>query len=372
MKLTQIREGKTDLMVPKDAILHLKGPSTSRMAVFFNPVMELSRDVSVLMLREFLKKRKTRLLDGLAGTGARGVRIGNECKGDFHVVINDHNPVAAELIERNIALNALENCQAENRKLNTLLSDEDFDYVDIDPFGSPVGFIDAAVQSLRADGMLALTATDKAPLYGTYPKTCLRRYDARPLRTPYSHEIGTRILVGHCIKLAAKYDMALTPIHVFSVDHYLRAHFNVKKGAKRADKALENVGYILHNHKTGERKAIRGIPEHLGEGQVSGPLWLGNLHEKVFLAKIRRDKCMGTVKRLEKLLDLWLEEADSPPLFYDVNEIASLTKTHALPIRSIIGKLKENGFAASRTHFSPTGFKTDAKISDIKALVCSH
>lgn len=369
MKLTQIREGNTDLIVPKDAVTHIKGPSTSKIGVFFNPVMEFSRDLSVLVMREFLKKKRARLLDGLAGTGARGIRIANEVRGNFHIVINDHNPVAFDLIEKNIALNDLENSLAENTKMNTLLSEVDFDYVDIDPFGSPVQFIDSSLQAIRTNGMIALTATDTAPLCGAYPKTCLRRYGAKPLKTIYSKEIGARILMGHCVRIAAKYDIALNPILIFFIDHYIRTHFEVKKGAKRADNALQNVGYLIHNQKTGERRVMRNIPEKIGDAKVSGPLWIGNLHEKTFLKRLELDQNLGTAKRLGKFLKLWLEEADSPPLFYDVNEIASITRTSPLSMQGMIDKLKEHDFSACRTHFSPTGFKTDAGIKEIKRLV---
>ena len=370
MRLTRIREGSTDLFVPKKAIAHSKGPSTSKTGIFFNPVMEFSRDVSVLVLGEFVKERKTKLLDGLAGTGARGIRIGKEVKGDLHILINDHNPVAFELIEKNITLNGLKNSESVNKKMNTLLSEEDFDYVDIDPFGSPVQFIDSSLQAIRTNGMIALTATDTAPLYGTYPKTCLRRYGARSLKTIYSKEIGARILTGYCVRLAAKYDIALKPILVFFIDHYIRAHFTVKKGAKRADSALKNVGYLIHNHKTGERRVTRNIPKRTGDEEISGPLWIGNMHDKSFLKKLEFYHGLGTAKRLGKLLDLWLEEASMSPFFYDVNEIASITKTSPLRIRDVIEKLRGHGFSAGRTHFSPTGFKTDADIGEIKKLIC--
>ncbi len=369
MRLTNIKEGNTDLIVPKETVTHSRGPGTYKKGVFFNPVMEFSRDVSILVMREFVKKRKTKLLDGLAGTGARGVRIGNEVKGNFHMVINDHNPVALELIEKNIILNSLKNCEAKKKKMNSLLSEEDFDYVDIDPFGSPVQFIDSSLQAIRTNGMIALTATDTAPLCGTYPKTCLRRYGSKPLKTIFSKEIAARILVGHCVRLAAKYDIALTPILSFFVDHYIRVHFKVKKGAKRADKALEKIGYTIYDPNTGEDKLTSDISEKMGNARVSGPMWVGNLHEKSFLKKFELDNSLGTAKRLGKFLDLWLEEANMPPFFYDINEIASITKTSTLPITGMLEKLKEHGFSASRTHFSPTGVKTDADIKEIKRLV---
>lgn len=369
MKLAQIREGKTDLVVPKQAMAHSKGPGTYKTGVFFNPVMEFSRDVSILVLRGFAPEKRTKLLDGLAGTGARGVRICNEVTGDLEIVINDHNPKAFELIEKNIALNELTNCGARNQKMNTLLSQEDFDYVDIDPFGSPVQFIDSSLQAIRNTGMIALTATDTAPLCGTYPKTCLRRYGAKSIKTEYSKEIGARILAGHCVRLGAKYDIALKPILVFFIDHYIRAHFEVKKGAKRADSALQNVGYLVHNHKTKERLVTKEIPEKIGEAQLAGPLWIGNLHEKKVLKNMELDNTLGSTKRLGKFLDMWIKEADSLPFFFDLNEIASITKTQPLSIHGMIEELRENGFSAARTHFSPTGFKTDAGIFEISRLL---
>ncbi|UCF07564.1 MAG: tRNA (guanine(10)-N(2))-dimethyltransferase [Thermoplasmata archaeon] len=366
MKLTQVREGTTDLLVPAKSVSHTKGPSTKKMDVFFNPVMEFSRDVSVLVLREFVLGRKPTLLDGLAGTGARGVRLASEVEGDFSVVLNDRNPAAVDVINRNVTLNGVDNCRAEKRKLNALLGEEDFDYVDVDPFGSPVNFIDAAVQSLRKNGMLAVTATDSAPLCGTYKKTSLRRYGAISLKTSYSHEIGARILAGHCIRTAAQYDIALTPVLSFFSDHYLRIHLHVEKGARKADSALRDIGYVYHNRKTGERKVVHDVSGEMWER--AGPLWIGNLHEKDFLKKIKVDKNLGTKKKLEKYLELWVAEAKAPPLFYELNEIASLTKTSPLPMNTMIEKLKANGFVATKTHFSPNGFKTDAALEDIKSI----
>jgi len=372
LKLTQIREGNTELIVPEEAITHSKGPGSKKKGVFFNPVMEFSRDVSVLIMRQFLGNKNIRLLDGLAGTGARGVRIGNEVEGNFKIVINDHNPAAVELIKKNIALNSLENCEAKKKKMNALVSEEDFDYVDIDPFGSPVQFIDPSIQCLRQNGMLAVTATDTAPLCGTYQRTCLRRYGAWPIKTKYAKEIGTRILAGHCVKLAAKYDIALTPILTFFADHYIRIHFNVKKGAKKSDSAIKNMGFIHHDLKTGKRKVIRKVPLKLANAQLAGPLWVGNLHEKTFLNRIELDPDLGTVKRLKKLLELWEEEANLPPFYYDVNEIARLTKTQPISIQMIIEGLGEQGFFAGRTHFAPNGFKTDANFSEIERLFKSR
>jgi tRNA (guanine26-N2/guanine27-N2)-dimethyltransferase len=369
LKLTKIKEGTTDLLVPMLSVSHKKGPGTLKTTVFFNPVMEFSRDISVLVLREFVRKRKLKILDGLAATGARGVRIANEVDGNFQVILNDHNPKAVEVIEKNIVQNALENCLAENRKMNTLISEEDFDYVDIDPFGSPVQFIDASLQALRKNGMLAVTATDTAPLCGSSPKACLRRYDARSIKTSYCKEAGARVLAGYCVRLAAKYEIALTPLLSFFADHYIRIHFTLDKGARRTDNILKDIGYLIYDPKTKDRCKVIGFPRELGKAQIAGPLWIGDLHDRSFVERMKLDGGLGTLNRLAKYRELWIEEASMPPFFYDQNEIASLTKTQPFPLTDIIQRLEEQGFLASRTHFSPTGFKTDADINEISDLV---
>ena len=65
-----------------------------------------------------------------------------------------------------------------NNDLRCQLAQEYYDYVDLDPFGTPVEFIPAALQALKRNGILAITATDTAPLAGTQAKKCVRRYGA--------------------------------------------------------------------------------------------------------------------------------------------------------------------------------------------------
>ena len=45
----------------------------------------------------------------------------------------------------------------------------------VDPFGSPVPFIQSAIRGCRRKGILAITATDTAPLAGAHAPKCRRR-----------------------------------------------------------------------------------------------------------------------------------------------------------------------------------------------------
>lgn len=82
-----------------------------------------------------------------------------------------------------------------------------FDFLDLDPFGSPVEFLDTALRSVRRNGVLAVTATDTGVLCGAYRNACLRKYLAEPIRGPLCHEAGLRILIGTVVRYAAKYDL---------------------------------------------------------------------------------------------------------------------------------------------------------------------
>lgn len=364
MRLVQLTEGKTKLIVPD--FKNFKGPGSSKMPVFYNPNMEFNRDVSIIVNQAYVEDRRLELLDGLAGTGAKGVRLANEVNGNFSMFVNDKNPLAYDLIMKNVALNKLGDVVTKHTDLNILLSEKHFDYIDIDPFGSPVKFIDAAFRSIRDKGMLGVTATDTAPLCGTYPKACLRRYGAKSFRTSYCHETGLRILLGYCAREAVKYDIAIEPLVVHYSDHYFRIYITVKKGAKRADESLDNIGYIHHDFKKGARTMHTFKDPRPGS---VGPLWIGKLYNKPFLERVELNKTLGTKKRLQKFLNLWIEEAEAPPSFYDVNEIASLIKASPPRVDWIIEKLRTNGFFTCRTHFSPTGFKTDATIEDVKSIL---
>jgi tRNA (guanine26-N2/guanine27-N2)-dimethyltransferase len=62
------------------------------------------------------------------------------------------------------------------------------------------------------------------------------------------------------------------------------------------------------------------------------------------------------------------QEIDSP-FYYDLHKIAKSLKTSSPKIESVIEKLREKGFQASRTHLCRTGVKTNAGVSEILKLL---
>ena len=357
-----VNEGITNVIVFKNKDSK-KGPGFKEKLPFYNPSMELNRDLSILVCQWFINNnnKHLRLLDGLAASGIRGVRLSNELEGDFDVTINDWNPDAFLLIDKNIEKLKLKDTISLNCNLNSLLSECKFDYIDIDPFGSPVYFIDSAMRSISRDGIIACTATDTAALCGSYPKVCLRRYGAFPLHSPIMKEIGVRILLGFICRMAGIYDKGIKPLICYSTDHYFRVYVQVIGGTVRANNSMKNYSTIKSSELFSFKNKIIDV----------GPVWTGKIQSKRTIEELRTllfKKSLKTKNELWKLLDLLEEEADSPAFFYTTEGMASVFKKSPPKMEIIFEKLKTKGYNVSRTHFSQTGFKTDAPQNEIEKV----
>lgn len=377
MQTEIITEGTTKIEVP---ILDSRAnypPSSAR--VFYNPKMELNRDISIACISA-LKKKDLTYVDVLAATGIRGIRVANEI--GLEVTINDWNPYAYELIKKNIKLNNLLKANCTKKNANILLHEKHFDIVDIDPFGSPVPFLDSACRSVNH--MLSVTATDTAPLCGAHKNAGIRKYFAIPLKTEYHPEIGIRILLGVIARELAKYNKSMKPLLSFAIEHYFRVYLQIISGAKITDKTIrENIGYIGHCFKCGFRTIITWLKNSFfymekkcncgKEMDLAGPLWIGKLHDKTFCDRVLQElenRTLGKKKKAIKIVSTIIQELDIPT-YYDHHIICKKLKISPTPIDIVIKELQNKGFKASRTHFSGTSFKTEALIEEIKDIMKS-
>jgi tRNA (guanine26-N2/guanine27-N2)-dimethyltransferase len=386
-----IEEGQVKVLVPKLSAF-IEKPSEcapSKAPVFYNPVMELNRDFAVLAVQAYQKmmNREISICEPLAGCGIRGIRFAKEVEGAKKVLINDINEKAYQLAKYNVQISRLsEKVKVKNEDANLLLARHGaprkrFDVIDIDPFGSPVPFLDSAIRALRDGGLLALTATDMAPLCGVHPKACIRKYGGKPLRTEYCHELAVRLLIGCLATTAAKYEMGIKVLFSHSTNHYIRVYATVKHGAMKADESLKQMGYILHCFNCFHRENVKNpftgefslkCPECNSKMDYAGPLWLGNIADKNFcilMEKEDENRSFKLKNRIRKILALIKDECSTPATYYVLDKICSKMNTPVLSVRVLIGALKENGFKASLTHFNPKGIKSSASIKEIEALV---
>ncbi|MDR1404968.1 MAG: tRNA (guanine(26)-N(2))-dimethyltransferase [Candidatus Methanoplasma sp.] len=351
----EIKEGRTRLLVPERHSSH--GPGTRTSDVFFNRQMAFGRDVSVMLLKA-LERNTVSVADAMSATGSRAVRVANEVK-NTTVTANDADPKAIPYIDYNISLNSLSNCVSSNMDMHVLFSDQSFDYVDIDPFGSPVQFIQSAVRGCKKKGIIAVTATDTAPLAGAQAGKCRRKYQSEPIRGYMCHEGGLRILMCVMAKELAKFDRGMKPLLSFYADHYFRVYAQVEEGADATDRSLGQIGFMHYDPAT----LKRSTSEYPDVRHSKGPFWLGPLHDKALLGRMNAES-LEDEKRCVKMLRLWRNELDEKVFLYDVSELSSFTKMSPPKMDDLLDALNAAGRAAP-THMSPTSFKTDLETEDV-------
>ncbi|WP_115863116.1 tRNA (guanine(26)-N(2))-dimethyltransferase [Halorussus litoreus] len=340
--------------------------------VFFNPVQELNRDLTVATLRAYRDRepRAKTYLDATAASGVRGVRAAAE---GWDATLADVDELAVELCRRNLAGNDLDG-EVVHRDANAVLHESLFDVVDIDPFGTPIPFADAAFANAR--NLVCITATDTAPLCGAHFHSGVRKYSAVPRNTDYHAEMGVRILLGALARTAARYDVGVRPVFTHATNHYVRTYLELDHSATDANAAVEQLGHVSHCESCLYREHDAGLiadpldvcPECGSERVlVAGPLWLGPAHEAEFVAAVREelDDSMGTVTRAERLLET-LEAELHEPTHYDQHRLCKEWTRAASGMDEFLDALREAGFEASRTHYGGTTFKTDATVAEIR------
>lgn len=377
-KIKCIEEGLTKIEFPQFDKISSDAP------VFYNPHMELNRDLSILAIQVFQKEqnRDLDICDLFGGSGIRGIRYKNEIDGIGKVAINDVDEMANKFERHNIKLNNLCDIEVSQNDASMFLrlNRGKFDVIDIDPFGTPSPFLDSAGYCARKDSLLCVTATDTSALCGTYKEPCIRKYNAKPYKSEYCHENGIRILAGFVALTIAKYKKYIEIKLSHSTEHYMRLYIEVKKGSKKSDESLKNIGYISHCKSCLHRQISYNLACKLEEfcpvcGKKlihAGPMWLGKIEDKEFIEKMIDEvnhKKINTEKTVLKLLNSCLIESNAPITFFDVHTICRNLKISAPKLDLVFEKLKKENFIAFKTHFNPLGIKTDATIDDVKRIL---
>jgi len=386
-----IEEGRVKILVPKlKAFVKLPSDyAPSKAPVFYNPVMELNRDLAVLALQAYQRMvdQQISVCEPLTSCGLRGIRFAVEVEGVKKVVMNDINEKAYRLATHNVKMNELtDRVTVRNEEANFLLDNYSaphrrFDAVDIDPFGSPARFLDSAIRALRDGGLLALTATDMAPLCGVHPRACIRKYGGKPLRTEYCHELAVRLLTGCLAVTAARYEMSVNVVFSHRAEHYVRVYAIVKYGAKNADESLKNMGYLLHCFRCFHREAVKGLftVERRGKCSecgstlsLSGPMWLGRLLDSEFcdlMKKEAKEKTLRLGERIRRMLALAKTEVEAPISYYVVDKLCDALNMPVPSVKKVAEALRKRGLQAHLTSFNPKGIRSNASASNIKEIL---
>ena len=383
----RVNEGAASLLVPEldESTAGHVDRARSLAPVFYNPRMRLNRDSAVLALGVHQGRlgRGVSTSEPMCGTGIRGVRLALEVEGVEEMVLSDLNPRAVQLATENVALNGVSDRVAvRHMEANLLLALHArplsrFDYIDIDPYGTPVPYLDTAVRACKRGGLLGLTATDMAPLCGVHPKACLRKYGGRSLRTEYCHELAIRLVIGTLAVTAARHEVASTPVFSYAADHYVRVYAHLKRGKKKADGSLREMGYVLHCFSCGHRRTIPLFAltdtrcDVCGsEMKAAGPMWVGELAEASFcddMLSLSERSYAGSNRRLTSIIIRVKGEVGLPVGFFNVDRACSEVGIASVNLAEALNTLQVKGFRATESHIDNRGIKTDASAADVAA-----
>ncbi|MHA2395543.1 MAG: tRNA (guanine(10)-N(2))-dimethyltransferase [Candidatus Thorarchaeota archaeon] len=390
-------EGRTTfLSADVDHYSEDKKQPTASLPVFYNPRMRLNRDLSILFLSAYMENHPVELMcEPLTGSGVRTLRYLNECPGDFHAIMSDANPLAVETARRNVeALGFGDRADVIHGDAKVLLLTESrgkrFDFVDVDPFGTPALYLSAAIQSISPKGgLLAVTATDMPVLCGVYPKIALRRYGGFSARTPFTHEIAVRLLNGFIYSVAGSNDCSMEPLAVLSTDHYVRTWVRIEINRTESNRQASEVGIIrycvgcMHSEVVPLSPKVRSIDfDHKIKGctgpiRVAGPLWIGDLFKESYLNDAIKILESGDAedyhRKAPEVLHKMLEESvlTSRP-FIDIHALCDLHNQAPPSNQIIIDQLKEQGYEVARTHFKPTAIRTNATVKEVTKIIVDH
>uniref|UniRef100_A0A8C8STQ9 tRNA (guanine(26)-N(2))-dimethyltransferase n=1 Tax=Pelusios castaneus TaxID=367368 RepID=A0A8C8STQ9_9SAUR len=431
---TVITEGKAKIIFP------------NANEVFYNPVQEFNRDLTCAVVTEFIRlqlsakgiqiavpgeekveklavdlskgeeagpepapdgegparaavvgelcEEGVQILEGLAASGLRSIRFAKEVPGLRAVVANDFSSKAVELMARNIQFNAVEHLVtpsfADARMLmyKHKAEKEPFDIIDLDPYGSPAIFLDAAVQAVSEGGLLCVTCTDMAVMAGNAGETCYSKYGAMSIKGKFCHEMALRIIL-HSLDLHANhYQRYIVPLLSISVDFYIRVFVRVftgqatvKASASKQALVYRCVGCGTHHlQRLGKRtshgnnfkySAATGPPvgpscEYCHQQhQLGGPMWAEPIHDLAFVQRVllalgSNPGRFGTQDRLQGMLSMVTEELSDIPLYYTLDSLSSTVHCNTPSLLQIRSALLHAGYRVSLSHACKNTVKTDA------------
>ncbi|XP_044309625.1 tRNA (guanine(26)-N(2))-dimethyltransferase isoform X1 [Varanus komodoensis] len=335
-----------------------------------------------------------RVLEALAASGLRSIRFAREVPGLHKVVANDVSSKAVDLIAQNIQLNDAGHLVAPSLSDARMLmykskaAKELFDVIDLDPYGSPSMFLDAALQAVSEGGLLCVTCTDMAVMAGNSGETCYSKYGAMSIKAKFCHEMALRIIL-HSLDLRANcYQRYIVPLLSISADFYIRVFVRVFTGqakvkASASKQALvyncvgcgsfhiQRLGKVVSNGNNVNYKAACGPPvgpscEHCHQRhQLAGPLWAEALHDVAFVQRVL--SAVGgnpgrfqTGPRIQGILSMVMEELSDVPLYYTLDQLSKTIRCNSPSLLQFRSALLHAGYRVSLSHACKNAIKTDA------------
>ena len=316
--------------------------------------MRFDRDLNVAVVRALSPNGPGtwRGWDMLAATGVRGLRLVEETDAFAGYEFTEENPAAFAVLQRNAHESGHGGLATHLGDAKAPMRGARFDYIDLDPFGTPAPFIEAALASLTPSAVLAVTATDMPVLTGVARGVSERRYGGRPIRGAQGPEGGLRILIAYLVRSALERSIELRPILSYVHDHYVRVYLR-SRTSEGGPVIAASIGDPTESGEAG--------PRIVGEGPF-GPMWLGPLFDTRLTSRLEVPPTADRPNELRGFLDRIREESTADrPFYYEPNTLASeLHLAEPPPLVPLLAALRERGFLAARSHVRTSAFRTTA------------
>ncbi|XP_077315637.1 tRNA (guanine(27)-N(2))-dimethyltransferase isoform X2 [Lithobates pipiens] len=307
---------------------------------------------------------------------------------------------------------------------NVLMHTRSFDFIHLDPFGTSVNYLDAAFRNLRNLGIVSVTSTDTGSLYAKSVHVAKRHYGCNIIRTEYFKELAVRIVLAAIARAAARCNKGIEVLLSVALEHFVLVIVRVRRGPSLADESLKMISNLIHCHWCEERifqkegtmleeNPYKQLPCDCHESMpgrsaaLLGPMWSGSLFNTGFLRRMLYEATSRGILEIHALLKNLICEsecttvkqfsvqptqysqgkrkrqnmnttvpkrlkndtrAEHPPFYYSIHRHA-IGGLNIPKLNKILQHLSEAGFLVSRTHFDPTGIRTNAPLATLKAVL---
>ncbi|WZY74477.1 hypothetical protein YC2023_006717 [Brassica napus] len=332
-----------------------------------------------------------KVLEALSASGLRALRYAREIEGIGQVVALDNDIASVEACQRNIKFNgslAISKVESHHTdaRVHMLTHPNEFDVVDLDPYGSPSIFLDSAIQSVSDGGLLMCTATDMAVLCGGNGEVCYSKYGSYPLRGKYCHEMALRILLASIESHANRYKRYIEPVLSVQMDFYVRVFVRVYTSASAMKNTPLKLSYVyqcigcdsFHLQPVGrslpKNNSVRYLPAigpvvaqdcyHCGKKyNMGGPIWSAPIHDQEWVTSILNS--VKSMKDRYPAYDRIYAELLDVPLFLSLHNLCATLKCISPSAAMFRSAVINANYRISGTHVNPLGMKTDAPMEVI-------
>jgi tRNA (guanine26-N2/guanine27-N2)-dimethyltransferase len=340
-----------------------QGKISKELEVFFNPEMKLNRDLTILIIKSyFTHKEKIVFCDGLIGSGIREIRLLKTIPEKFEkMYLGDISKTSVKNFKKNLKFNKLKiknkttQLEIKHRDFKKLLSENYFDFIEVDPFGSPTQFLDLAFQKVKQNGIISITATDTATLSSKYPKTLFRRYKINQnQRTFCDKELSIRHLISYCVKLAGTYEKSIEVVFSYSKIHYIKIFLKVYSNKTKSLEDIKNLNYLTYDEK-------KQIFEKTNNSNEIGKTFYGNMNDKNLIKLMLKNINLieKNQKQVLKLLNYKLNEFE----IFGFIQVHKFCKSHKTSLKknfeNIFIEVEKLGYQISKVYENDLGIKTN-------------